>query len=75
MIRELTALGLRVISGEANYLLFCCEDGALGEKLRKRGILIRDCRSYAGLSEGWYRIAIRTEAENKRLLQALREVR
>ncbi len=75
MIRELTALGLRVISGEANYLLFCCEDGGVGEKLRKRGILIRDCRNYAGLSEGWYRIAIRTEAENKRLLQALREVR
>ena len=75
MIRELTALGLRVISGEANYLLFCCEDGTLAEKLRKRGILIRDCRNYDGLSEGWYRIAIRTEAENKRLLQALREVR
>lgn len=75
MIRELTALGLRVISGEANYLLFCCEDEALREKLRRRGILIRDCRNYNGLSEGWYRIAIRTEAENKRLLQALREVR
>ena len=75
MIRELTALGLRVISGEANYLLFCCEDEALREKLRRRGILIRDCRNYNGLSEGWYRIAIRTEAENKRLLQALREAR
>ena len=75
MIRALKALGMRVISGEANYLLFCCEDGALGEKLRKLGILIRDCRNYDGLTEGWYRIAIRTEAENKRLLQALREVR
>ena len=75
MIRALTALGLRVIPGKANYLLFCCEDKELGEKLRKRGILIRDCRNYDGLSEGWYRIAIRTEAENKRLLQALGEVR
>ena len=75
MIRALKALGLRVISGEANYLLFYCEDGALGEKLRKRGILIRDCRSYAGLAEGWYRIAIRTEAENDGLLHALGEVR
>ena len=75
MIRALTALGLRVIPGEANYLLFCCEDKELGEKLRKRGILIRDCRNYAGLTEGWYRIAIRSAAENDRLLQALREVR
>ena len=47
----------------------------MGEKLRKRGILIRDCRSYAGLAEGWYRIAIRTEAENDGLLHALGEVR
>ena len=75
MIRALTALGLRVIPGEANYLLFFCEDGGLGEKLRKRGILIRDCRNYAGLTEGWYRIAIRTEAENDRLLHTLGEVR
>ena len=74
MIRALTALGLRVIPGEANYLLFCCEDNELGEKLRKRGILIRDCRSYAGLTEGWYRIAIRSAVENDRLIHTLGEV-
>lgn len=74
MIRALTALGLRVIPGEANYLLFCCEDKELGEKLRKRGILIRDCRNYAGLTEGWYRIAIRSAAENDRLIHTLVEV-
>ena len=74
MIRALTALGLRVIPGEANYLLFCCEDKELGEKLRKRGILIRDCRNYAGLTEGWYRIAIRSAAENDRLIHTLGEV-
>ena len=75
MIRELTSLGLHVLPGKANYLLFRCEDGRLGEKLRNRGILIRDCRNYTGLSEGWYRVAIRTEAENDRLLRTLREVR
>ena len=74
MIRALTALGLRVIPGKANYLLFCCEDKELGEKLRKRGILIRDCRNYAGLTEGWYRIAIRSAAENDRLIHTLGEV-
>ena len=74
MIRALTALGLRVIPGEANYLLFCCEDKELGEKLRKRGILIRDCRNYAGLTEGWYRIAIRSAVENDRLIHTRGEV-
>ena len=74
MIRALTALGLRVIPGEANYLLFFCEDGGLGEKLQKRGILIRDCRNYAGLTEGWYRIAIRSKDENDRLIHMLGEV-
>ena len=72
--RALTALGLRVIPGEANYLLFCCEDKELGEKLQKRGILIRDCRNYAGLTEGWYRIAIRSKDENDRLIHMLGEV-
>ena len=67
-------LGLRVIPGQANYLLFQCADAELALKLRERGVLIRDCSSFDGLSSGWFRIAIRTEAENDRLLQVLREV-
>ena len=74
LIRKLTGFGLHVVPGEANYLLFFCEVRELAEKLRNRGILIRDCRNNAGLAEGWYRIAIRTEAENDRLLHALQEV-
>ena len=74
LIQELTGFGLHVVPGEANYLLFFCEVRELAEKLRNRGIMIRDCRNYAGLAEGWYRIAIRTEAENDRLLHALQEV-
>jgi len=70
----LAALGLRVIPGEANYLLFCSADTALAEKLRTRGILIRDCSNYPGLCSGWYRAAIRTAAENDALLNALGEV-
>ena len=39
--------------------------------MRKAGILIRDCSNYAGLSDGYYRIAVRKHDENLRLLQAL----
>ena len=67
-------LGLRVIPGAANYLLFYSGDPALGEKLCARGILLRDCRDIPGLGEGWYRTAIRTEKENTILLAALEEV-
>ena len=74
LIRKLKGFGLHVVPGEANYLLFFCEVRELTEKLRNRGIMIRDCRNYTGLAEGWYRIAIRTEAENDRLLHALQEV-
>lgn len=70
----LSVLGLRVIPGEANFLLFHCGDAKLAEKLRKRGILIRDCSNDPGLYRGWYRTAIRTAEENNALLAALSEV-
>lgn len=67
----LTAAGCRVIPGEANYLLFYHPDPTLDDQLRRRGILIRPCRNYTGLGAGWYRVAVRTEAENQRLLQEI----
>lgn len=73
LLRELRALGLRVLPGEANYLLFQGPVG-LAEDLQEKRILIRSCNSYTGLDATWYRIAVRTEEENIRLLAALREV-
>ena len=69
---ELRALGISA-SGEANYLFFF-SPVPLTQALRQRGILIRDCSNYQGLSAGFYRIAVRTRVENEHLLQALREV-
>lgn len=66
--------GCRVIPGEANYLLFYYPDAQLGEKMKANGVMIRDCSNYHGLEPGWYRVAIRTEAENRQLLAVLREV-
>ena len=73
LLGELTALGLRVIPGEANYLLFACAR-PLTLPLRQRGILIRSCANYPGLDERWYRVAVRTHEENQHLVAALREV-
>ncbi len=69
----LTRLGLRVIPGEANYLLFFSSIPLLGP-LRGRGILLRDCGNYAGLCDGWYRVAVRGREDNDRLIAALEDI-
>ncbi len=70
---ELTALGLTVWPGEANFLLIRSR-AELAKPLAERGILIRDCSNFVGLAPGYYRLAVRTHDENTRLLAALREV-
>ena len=69
----LRALGLRVVEGRANYLLFRAPAG-FGEKLRQRGAVVRSCTNYPGLDGTWYRTAVRTSAENQQLLAIMREV-
>ena len=69
----LEQLGFRVVPGEANYLLFHTPLPLL-EPLRRRGILLRGCGNYSGLDDGWYRAAVRTEEENRRLVAALKEI-
>ena len=68
----LRALGLRVIEGRANYLLFRASE-ALGAALRHKGAVLRSCGNYPGLDAGWYRTAVRTETENRQLLALLAE--
>ena len=68
---EMRSMGIMVFESSANFLLFrSCSD--LGERLLDEGILIRDCRNFAGLSQGYYRIAVRTHEENTVFLNALR---
>ena len=69
----LRALGLRVLDGRANYLLFQAPE-TLGETLRQRGAVLRSCANYPGLGPGWYRTAVRTGPENEQLLKLLAEV-
>jgi len=73
LIAGLRALGLRVLEGRANYLLFQAAE-TLGETLRQKGVVLRSCANYPGLDGSWYRTAVRTGPENERLLQTLKEV-
>lgn len=71
----LQQLGFAVLAGQANYLLCHREDMPdLVQQLRERGILIRSCDTFVGLDTSWFRIAVRTEAEQFVLLQTLRQL-
>ena len=69
----LKALGLTVIPSRTNFLLFF-SPRALGEPLLERGLQIRDCANYPGLEPGWYRTAVRLPEQNRRLLDAIKEI-
>lgn len=72
---ELKKMGLRVFPSDANYILFQSRDRELHRKLLDKGILIRDCRDYHGLTAGFYRAAVRTRRENTALLRCLRNIK
>lgn len=70
----LSKLGFRVFIGEANFIFFQ-SDLPLYELLLAQGILIRDCRNFRGLQDGYYRIAVRNRQDNEKLLKAIGEIR
>lgn len=72
--RRLAELGCEVFPSDANFLLFRCARAGLCEALAREGIMVRDCSDFAGLSPGYYRVGVRTEAEDDLLLEALERV-
>lgn len=70
--------GWQVWPGRANFLLVrlpaALQAADLQYRLGRKGILIRDCSMYPGLTPHDFRIAVRTREENERLLQAMQDV-
>ena len=73
LLGELTALGVDHIGGVANFIMLCNVPG-LYEKMLEKGILIRSCANYKGLTGSDFRIAVRTHKENEALVKALKEI-
>lgn len=69
---------LKLYPSSTNYILAEIINGMssmeLGERLLPQRILIRDCASFIGLTGSFFRIAVRTGEENKRLLGCLGEI-
>lgn len=78
LVTELSRSGdFTVYPGVANYLLIRIERpgldaDALGRELLAQGVAIRSCANFAGLDRRFFRIAVRTESENRRLCDLLR---
>ncbi|WP_147533604.1 threonine-phosphate decarboxylase CobD [Bacillus marasmi] len=70
--------GWFVFSGQANFLLIRLPQSMNVAKLQwemgKRGVMIRSCAMYPGLTDQDFRIAVRTKQENDQLLSALQKV-
>lgn len=74
LMQGLVDLGAYPLEGAANFLLVQTKVSVplLQELLLKHHrILIRDCLSFPELGDHYFRIAVRTQAENQRLLTAL----
>lgn len=71
---QLRQIGFTVYDSQANYIFFYARPD-LYQILADRGILIRDCSNYVGLSEGYFRIAVKTHAENVDLIQTIKAIK
>lgn len=70
--------GLRVYPSSANFFLVELPGPLTSHQvqtaLMKRGYLVRDCSNYPGLHERMLRLAVRTSAQNARLVKQLQRV-
>jgi L-threonine-O-3-phosphate decarboxylase len=80
LIDRLLVMGcFTVYPGVANYLLVRIDRAglsasAIAAKLLADGIAIRPCQNFEGLDERFFRIAVRTEWENSKLLASLAKI-
>ncbi len=71
----LEKIGFFTENSQANYFLIKINDENIYTKLFQRGIIIRRCDNFNGLNSGYYRLAVRTVEQNKRLLESLENIR
>jgi cobyric acid synthase CobQ/L-threonine-O-3-phosphate decarboxylase len=76
LLHKLSALqGITVFPSEVNYFLLRIDTQsnahALAEHLLQHNIAVRVCDNYTGLNDKYFRIAVRTEEENNKLIDGL----
>lgn len=70
LTQKLQSFGFNVYPSEANFILFYTKL-PLDEMLLHEKILIRNCANFNGLTDGFFRIAVRSHEENSALVSAI----
>ena len=70
---ELKQLGIRVYPSDVNYLLLKSEID-LYHRLLEKGVLVRRCANFSGLSDSFIRIAVRSHEDNLHFIEILKTV-
>ena len=76
-LREIS--GLRPLESDANFFMVNVAGTSLSStdfarEMRRNGFLVRDCQSFRLTGDDYIRIAVRTKAENARLLEVIKQV-
>jgi len=75
LIDEMKNLNIKIYESHANYIFFkLLNEINLRDELLIRKILIRSCSNYKNLDESYYRIAVKSEFENKLLIENLKDI-
>ena len=70
---------LTVYDSKANYILVDVRKTGMdstefAEELLKRGIIVRDCKSFKGLDDYWIRVSVGTLKEDKKFIETLNDI-
>jgi threonine-phosphate decarboxylase len=80
LMRELAKItGIAPLESEANFVMVNVAGTSLSSSdfargMKRHGCLVRDCQSFRLTGDEYIRIAVRTKAENARLLDAIKQV-
>jgi threonine-phosphate decarboxylase len=72
MEKNFRSLGIAYIPSSANYYLIQMEKAQQAiVRLKRKGILVRDCSNFAGLDESYIRVAVKSRRDNALLVKEL----
>ncbi|MBC8414583.1 MAG: threonine-phosphate decarboxylase [Nitrospira sp.] len=73
MEEGLQDLGIEYFPSLANYYLLKLDNAqAVISHLKQRGILVRDCSNFKGLDSTYIRVAVKSRADNEKLLREMK---
>lgn len=70
---KLNTLGIIVYPSAANFL-FCKYKKNLSQSLMQKGIIVRDCSDFIDLNNKYFRVAVKTNIENEKLVNTIKSL-